>query len=323
MSELVPMRDKVDWAERIAQSNLLPKQYQRNPANVLLALEYGTALGISPVVAMQQIHVIEGKPTASAQLIGGLVRNAGHKLRVEFDRKTMTASATIIRSDDPDYEFTAVWTMDRAKAANLTGKGNWRTYPDAMLKARAITEVARDACPEALFGVAYTAEELGSDAPVRVEATLTPPEDVADRFRTACEQAGLYPEAVMEYAKVDEITGDTLPALRDAFKALKDAATNVDTETGEIIDAEVVDEPPIPRSKPPKTAAKLSNAQRAHLMALATRLNWSKEDRLSYGNETLGADLTSWSDLTQDQASELIERMTELATFVDPEGEQQ
>ena len=310
MSDIVPMRDKVDWAEKIAQSNLLPKQYQRNPANVLLALEYGTALGISPVVAMQQIHVIEGKPTASAQLIGGLVRNAGHKLRVEFNRQTMTATATIIRSDDPDYQFTAVWTMDRAKAANLTGKGNWRTYPDAMLKARAITEVARDACPEALFGVAYTAEELGSDSAVKVEATLTPPEDVADRFRAACEQAGLSPEAVMAHAKVDEITADTLPALRDAFKALKDAPATVDTETGEIIDAEVVAQP-------------LTEAQRKRLMALAGRLNWSKEDRLSYGNEALGVNLTSWSQLTHDQASDLIERMAELAEFVNPGGDEQ
>jgi hypothetical protein len=200
--------------------------------------------------------------------------------------------------------------MDRAKAANLTGKGNWRTYPAAMLKARAITEVARDACPEALFGVAYTAEELGSDAPVRVEATLTPPEDVADRFREACAKAGLSPEAVMAHAGVDDITADTLPYLRDSFKALKDSPTNVDVATGEIVDAEVVAQP-------------LQEQQRKRLMALAGKLDWSKEDRISYGNETLGTDLTSWSQLTQTQASTLIERMVELAELVNPEGKQQ
>lgn len=305
MSDIVPMRDRVDWAEKIARSNLLPRQYQNNPANVLLALEYGNALGISPVVAMQQIHVIEGKPTASAQLIGGLVRNAGHKLRVEFNDKTMTATATIIRSDDPDYEFTAVWTMDRARAANLTGKGNWKTYPAAMLKARAITEVARDACPEALFGVAYTAEELNGDAPVKVEATVVP-EDVEGRFKDACMKAGLDPEAVMAAAQVEAITADTLPVLRDAFKQLKDAP-KVDTATGEIIDAEVV--------------SPLTEQQRKKLMALASRLSWSKEDRISYGNETLGTRYTSWSQLTYSQAAELITRMEELASFVDPDGE--
>lgn len=306
MSDIVPMRDRVDWAEKIARSNLLPRQYQNNPANVLLALEYGNALGISPVVAMQQIHVIEGKPTASAQLIGGLVRQAGHKLRVEFNDKTMTATATVIRSDDPDYEFTAVWTMDRARAANLTGKGNWKTYPAAMLKARAITEVARDACPEALFGVAYTPEELNGDAPLRVESTVVP-EDVEGRFRDACTKAGLDPAAVMVEAGVEEITADTLPVLRDAFKRLKDTPKHVDTTTGEIIDAEVV--------------SPLTEQQRKKLMALASRLDWSKEDRLSYGNETLGTTYTSWSELTHSEAAELITWMEELASFVDPKGE--
>jgi hypothetical protein len=57
------------------------------------------------MVAVTSIHVIEGKPTASAQLIGGLVRRAGHKLRVTFDRKTMTATAQIIRADDPAHTW--------------------------------------------------------------------------------------------------------------------------------------------------------------------------------------------------------------------------
>lgn len=307
MSEIVPMRDRVDWAEKIARSNLLPRQYQNNPANVLLALEYGNALGISPVVAMQQIHVIEGKPTASAQLIGGLVRQAGHKLRVEFDDRTMTATAKIIRADDPDYEFTAVWTMDRAKAANLTGKGNWKSYPAAMLKARAITEVARDACPEALFGVSYTAEELNGDVPMRVEATVDSG-DAETRFREACAKAGLDPEQVMAEAGVPEIDGTTLPALRNAFKRLKERPANV-SEDGEIVDAEIVE------------VKLLTDSQRKQLMALAGRLSWSKEDRLSYGNETLGTDYKSWSELTWDQASMLIEQMTELAEFANPGGE--
>ena len=310
MSDMVPMRDKVEWADKIAQSSLLPKQYQRNPANVLLALEYGTALGISPVVAMQQIHVIEGKPTASAQLIGGLVRQAGHKLRVEFDDRTMTATATVIRSDNPDYQFKAVWTMDRAKVANLVNKGNWKTYPAAMLKARAITEVARDACPEALFGVAYTAEELAPDAPVRVEASTEPTESAEARFREACAKAGLSPEAVMAHAGVDQIDAVTLPALRDSFKQLKDAPAGVDAETGEIVDAEIVEE-----------RVPLSEAQRKRLMALAGRLSWSKDDRISYGNETLGTAYESWNELSSAEATVLIEQMAELAEFADPEGE--
>lgn len=162
--ELAPsgaLSERMKYAQALAAADLLPASYRRKPANILLAMEYGHALGLDTITAIQSVHVIEGKPSASAQLIGGLVRRAGHKLRVTGDDKH--AVAEVIRRDDPDFVFRAEWTMQRAQAAGLTGKGVWKQYPAAMLKARAITEVARDACPEALAGVAYTPEELNAD----------------------------------------------------------------------------------------------------------------------------------------------------------------
>lgn len=169
---------RMEYAKALAVSDLLPQAYRGKPANVLVAIEYGRALGLEPMAAIQGIVVIQGKPTASAQLVGALVRRAGHRLRVRLvtdDKGHPAAEATVIRSDDPDYEFRAVWTMERAKAANLVSKGgSWQTYPAAMLKARAITEVARDACPEALAGVAYTPEELEPSTRTTVDtSTLT------------------------------------------------------------------------------------------------------------------------------------------------------
>ena len=152
--ELAPLADRMEYAKALAPSDLLPKQYRGNPANVLIAIEYGRALGLEPMAAIQGVHIVEGKPTASAQLIGALVRNAGHRLRVQGD--DTHAVAVIVRADDPDFEFRAEWNLERAKQAGLAGRGPWKTYPAAMLKARAITEVARDACPEVLSGVAYT-----------------------------------------------------------------------------------------------------------------------------------------------------------------------
>lgn len=177
MTDLIPANDltaRMNYAQALAASSLLPASYRRQPANVLVAIEYGNALGLAPMVAIQTIHVVDGKPTASAQLIGSLVRRAGHRLRVTGDKTH--AIAEIVRNDDPDYTFRAEWTVDRAAAANLLGKGVWKQYPDAMLKARAITEVARDACPEVLAGVAYTPEELGVDSPAALAPTFSEPE---------------------------------------------------------------------------------------------------------------------------------------------------
>lgn len=155
------LADKMQYAQAMASSTLLPKQYQRQPGNLLFALEYADALGVSPIHAITSIHVIEGKPTASADLIAALIRKAGHKLRITGDDTQCVA--VLIRQDDPDFQFRAEWTIKKAQAANLTGKGVWKNYPGAMLRSRAITEVARMGAPDALYGVIYTPEELGAD----------------------------------------------------------------------------------------------------------------------------------------------------------------
>lgn len=263
------------------------------------------------------------------------MRRAGHKLRVHWDATKMRATAEIIRADDPEFMFTATWDMDRARSAGLTGKGVWKQYPDAMLKARAITEVARDACPEALFGVAYTPEELGSDDAElnHIETVSAPPQESASiRFRQACEDAGLNADTIMATADVTEISEETLPQLRDAFKAAKEQANQPDLvleavkdhrPEPEIVEAELIeDTPPIPRTRPKKQAAKedpvlIGAAQRGHLMALASRLEWDRDDRIAYANEVLGTNIGSWNELTTDQGQELIARMGELADMIE------
>ncbi|MET8334424.1 hypothetical protein [Streptosporangium canum] len=157
---------RIEYAQQLAFSNMLPKQYHKQPANILFAIEYGEALGIKPILAMNQVHVIEGRPSASAGLISALVRDAGHRLRIWVERDPQgdpVAIATIHRKDDTDFEFRAVWTMERARTAGLAAKAVWKNYPEAMLKARATTEVAREACEEALCGMGYTPEELGAE----------------------------------------------------------------------------------------------------------------------------------------------------------------
>lgn len=91
------------------------------------------------------------------------MRRAGHKLRVTGSEDGRSATAVLIRRDDPDYEHKATWTMGRATAAGLAGKGAWRQYPQSMLMNRAITEAVRMAASDVLLGVVYDPEELGSE----------------------------------------------------------------------------------------------------------------------------------------------------------------
>ena len=160
-NEIVPtgMGNKVEYAQTLSHSGLLPKHFQNNPANLLFAIEFAEALGMKPIHAITSVHVINGKPSASADLIGTMVRRAGHRLRVTGD--DTYAEATLIRQDDPDFEFKARWDMARAKQANLNTP-TWKAYPGAMLRSRAITEVCRAGAPDAMHGIQYSTEELES-----------------------------------------------------------------------------------------------------------------------------------------------------------------
>ena len=180
----------MEYAQVVSSGAMLPAQYRGKPADILIAIGLGRSMGLSPAESLYRIHVIQGRPTASAELIAANVRKAGHRLRVIGNEQT--ARATIVRSDDPEFEFESVWTLDRAKALGLSGKDGWQKQPGTMMRWRAITEVARLACPEALYGVAYVAEEIGDlpradDAPrvtaadfLRTEQPSEPAEDVHD-----------------------------------------------------------------------------------------------------------------------------------------------
>lgn len=214
---------KVTYAQHLAQAGLLPKAYQKQPANLLVAMETADALGISTMAAIQGVHVIDGKASMSAGLMSALVRRAGHILRVTGD--DTRAVAEIVRADDPDFTFRAEWTMERAKAAGLTGKGVWKSYPAAMLKARAISEVARDACQEALSGISYTPEELGATVTVDADGEMvldtTPPiaptEDIVDA-EVVEEDTSASRDWLAEIAATDD-----LDVLRSMWVEAKDA----------------------------------------------------------------------------------------------------
>lgn len=165
------------FAEALAGSGMLPKQYQGKPASVLWALEYGRAIGLDVITTTQSVHVIQGRATASADLMASLTRRAGHRMRISGDDQR--AEVVIIRADDPEFEFRVEWTVQRAQRAKLLGKDTWQQYPAAMLRARAISECVRMACPEVLHGSIYTPEEIGA----RVDAEGLPVEAQVHELR--------------------------------------------------------------------------------------------------------------------------------------------
>ena len=171
------LESKMTYARALASAGMLPAAYKQQPANVLVAIEYGEALGIKPIVAMNEINVISGTPSPSASLMASLARSAGHKVRA-WNEDDGTAVCEIVRSDDPEFTHRARWDEAKARKAGLWGKGHWAKDPDTMLRWRAISECVRLACPEVLGGLKYTPEELieiqADRGPQRVESEQVP-----------------------------------------------------------------------------------------------------------------------------------------------------
>lgn len=289
------LADKVEYAQHLASSALLPKQYQRQPANLLFAIEYADMLQLPPMAAITGIHVIEGKPSASAALISALVRRAGHRLRVKGNDQK--AVAQIVRSDDPEFTFEVEWTIERAQRAGLTGKAVWKNYPAAMLKARAISEVAREACEEALSGVAYTPEELGAE--------------VNDNGEFIVEQVADQPPAHRPGMSLREAAGQA-PQTDDGAGPGRDLAGTAGAEGGsspsgtpapssqDVHDAEVVEEP--------ITAAQTRKMAVAMNAAGIT----DRQDALDYVMSVIGRDVASRKELTKTEASQVIDALDQV-----------
>ena len=204
---MVPLRDQMAYAQTLARGSLVPQSYRGNPANILVAMGLGQSMGLSPAESLYRINVIQGKPTASAELIAAQVRKAGHKLRIFKDEAAQSVTATIVRRDDPDYPISETRDAAWAQRMGLAGKDNYRKQPMTMLTWRAITAVAREACPEALYGVAYTPDEMEDFAsaapqpePQPVAAKVAPAADlsaVRARFKAYTSTYHLTPQQGM------------------------------------------------------------------------------------------------------------------------------
>lgn len=172
---------EMEYARTVSSASMLPDAYRGKPADIMLAVGLGQSMGLSPAESLYRIAVIKGKPTASAELIASNVRKAGHRLRTTIAEDGQSATCSIWRADDPDFEHRVTRDLAWAQSMGLATNDNYRKQLATMLANRAITACARLACPEALYGVAYTSDEMGDFA-----ATSAPaPSTSADRLRAA------------------------------------------------------------------------------------------------------------------------------------------
>lgn len=152
---------QMEMARVYATSTLLPSHLRGKPENVLVILAGARSLNVSAFWALQSMHVIEGKLSLSAELMRGLAIRAGHRVRIL--KRELDEAIVEIQRADRDEPYQASFTWKEAVDAKLDQKENWKKYRRAMLVARATSIAMRDECPDVLYGVVYTPDELGAN----------------------------------------------------------------------------------------------------------------------------------------------------------------
>lgn len=147
-------------SQRVSNTVFVPTALRGKNESVLACIMYGAELGLGPMQALNSIHVIEGRTAMSPELMRAMVARHGHRIDVVENSNTV-CEVKGIRADTGSTA-TVRWTMEDAKMAGLANKNNWKTYPRAMLLARATSELCRIVFPDIIAGLSYTPEEVSS-----------------------------------------------------------------------------------------------------------------------------------------------------------------
>lgn len=182
MNELAVIAPSNEWnlikeqAKILVNSGMIPRAI-RTPEAAIAIMVKGRELGIQPMHAFSHIHIVDGKPTMSAELMLTMILKNVPDAKVEF--LEVSDSACRIRASRPamgTFEF--AFTREDATKAQLMGKDNWKKYTRAMLRSRVVSEMARSMFPDALSGISYTPEELGRDVQVTESGEIIVAEEV-------------------------------------------------------------------------------------------------------------------------------------------------
>ena len=215
MEQADAMSAALKLGSAIAGTDLAPKDYKGKPENAAIAILYGAELGLSAIQSVQQIFVVQGRPAIYARTMVALVMRHGYRVRTE---SSTDESVTVVGTAPDGTTETSTWTFERAKKAGYTTNKKYETDPQAMLYAKATSEVCRKLAPDVLLGIPHSREELELEpAPVRVESQRVTAADLIG------EPAAVAPTPTESGSKV----GDEAKPARAERKVTKDQLTRL------------------------------------------------------------------------------------------------
>lgn len=152
-------------AKMLASSDLVPANYKNNIQNTMIAMEMANRIGASPLMVMQNLSVIQGKPSWSSSFIIASINNSkrftrlNFKLEGEGEEYGCTAHANDLKTGEYLEGPKVDWKMVKGEGWLAKAGSKWKTMPELMFRYRAAAFFGRLYAPDILMGM-QTAEEV-------------------------------------------------------------------------------------------------------------------------------------------------------------------
>lgn len=220
-------------AQAYSKSTLVPKDYQNNIPNVLIAMEVANRIGANDLMVMQNLYIVHGRPSWSASFLIATVNACKRFTPLRFETRggddaskdgyAVRAYAKDAKTGEECIGSWITWAMVKAEGWHSKNGSKWKTMPEQMFMYRAATFWARVYAPEVSMGI-HTADEV-EDIVGAVEATVLPRTNHGNLRQLEAQLTG----RTIEPEQDQEGTDDELPEFNAAtVRAQLEAAETVD-----------------------------------------------------------------------------------------------
>ncbi|EOR08191.1 hypothetical protein [Acinetobacter tandoii] len=226
------LQEAMQIADLLANSEIVPKDYQKKPGNILVAMQWGAEIGLQPLQAMQNIAVINGRPSLWGDAVLALVRSSG--LLEQFEETQTDDVATCIVKRKGHKAVTKTFSKEDAKRAGLLSKaGPWSQYPRRMMQMRARGYALRDEFTDILKGFGVAEEERDKEIDVTPEPSNIKKHQGASGLKAQLEHREQQDKAVDMAPEFDTAALIAEIAAAESLDQLKQIGSTVPDDLGE------------------------------------------------------------------------------------------
>lgn len=255
LNNLDVFNQTIKMADYLANSELIPKHFQKKPADVMIAMIIASDMRSNPITIMQNLYVVHGNPAWKAQFVIAQANRCGvfdepisFTKSGEGDSFAVTAHSTR-RGKPCSFSVSIKMTKDEGW---YTKNPKYKTMPELMLTYRAAVFLVRTHAPEVLMGypiddevVDVTPESTISDEPKSTGLTMvldavTTTHVVEEPQAESSPPEPASPPTVSNENKIYK--GDTKEAVDWLMNHLKGNGVNID-EHGDFIHGRMLDQP--------------------------------------------------------------------------------